>query len=117
MVGVVDPEYRVGAVPVKAVHSNGADMDSKQGDEADGEEGGGLDHGAAQGTRLLSLLNGDLSQTIVTSLLSSSDTTLSSCFLKPGPLTVTAVMVMMCQERLIQNVSSDQAIKVQIHDS
>ena len=32
VVGVVDPEYRVGAVPVKAVHSNGADMDSKQGD-------------------------------------------------------------------------------------
>ena len=83
VVRVVDPEDRVGAVPVEAVHSDRADLDNEQGgDEADdGEEGGGagLHHGAAQGTRLLSLLSRDDSQTIVTSLLASSDTTLTAC--------------------------------------
>jgi len=82
VVRVVDPEDRVGAVPVEAVHGDRADLDDEQGDERDeSEEGGGagLHHDAAQGTRLLSLLSRDDSQTIVTSLLASSDTTSTAC--------------------------------------
>ena len=83
VVRVVDPEDRVRAVPVEAVHGDRADLDDEQGDEEadDSEEGGGAGqhHDAAQGTRLLSLLSRHPdSQTIVTSLLSSSDTTLTA---------------------------------------
>ena len=76
VVRVVDPEDRVGRVPVEAVHGDRADVDDEQGDERDeSEEGGGagLHHDAAQGTRRLSLLSRDNPQTIVTSLLASFD--------------------------------------------
>ena len=84
VVGVVDPEDRVRAVPVEAVHGDRADLDDEQGDEEadDSEEGGGAGqhHDAAQGTRLLSLLSRHPdSQTIVTSFHASSDTTLTAC--------------------------------------
>ena len=83
MVGVVDPEDWVGAVPVEAVHRDRADFDDKEGEDDRGEEGGGaaVHHDADQGTRLLSLLSREDSQTIVTSLLAFSDTTLTAASL------------------------------------
>ena len=82
VIRVVDTEDRVRAVPVQAVHGRRTDLDDEQGDEADSEEGGGAGqhHDADQGAPLLPLVGRDdhRSHTIVTSLLASSDTTLSA---------------------------------------
>ena len=87
VVRVVDTEDRVRAVPVQAVHGRRTDLDDEQGDEADGEEGGGAGqhHDADQGAPLLPLVGRDdhRSHTIVTSLLASSDTTLTAMHSTP----------------------------------
>ena len=87
VVRVVDTEDRVRAVPVQAVDSCRTDLDDEQGDEADGEEGGGAGqhHDADQGAPLLPLVGRDdhRCHTIVTSLLASSDTTLTAMHSTP----------------------------------